>query len=81
MSPKQASNPQHLLEKRVSELSQVAHHILVSLQKSGVSVPGNFIDTLGQLVNSLNEFGKQAGKYETERDNLQALADIGQIVN
>jgi adenylate cyclase len=81
MSSKQASVPQHLLEERVSELSQVAHHILVSLQKSGVSVPTNLIDTLGQLVNSLNEFGKQAGKYETERDNLQALADIGQIVN
>lgn len=81
LSSKQASTQQHLFEKRVSELSQVAHHILVSLQKSGVTIPINIKDTLGQLVNSLNEFAKQAGKYETERDNLQALADIGQIVN
>ncbi|GMR10855.1 MAG: hypothetical protein BMS9Abin28_1679 [Anaerolineae bacterium] len=52
-----------------------------SLQRAGQVIPGDVLLGLEQISGKLDELKKNVRKNEHERRNLQALAEIGQIVN
>ena len=52
-----------------------------SLQRAGQVIPGDVLLGLDQISGTLDELKKNVRTNEHERSNLQALAEIGQVVN
>lgn len=69
------------LDLQISRLSQMADQIRVELERDKKGIPQSAVSGLMQLTGSLNRLQRQISRREDEFHNLQALADIGQVVN
>ncbi|RPI34384.1 MAG: adenylate/guanylate cyclase domain-containing protein [Chloroflexota bacterium] len=78
-SPTTISTPE--LDQQVMLLCHMADQIRETLRKSNTNMPYGTMDGLAQLSGSLQRLSRQIKHKEEERRNLQALADIGQVVN
>jgi PAS domain S-box-containing protein len=52
-----------------------------TLKRAGAAVPGDVLLGLNQLSSTLDELKESVRSNEHERRNLQALAEVGQVVN
>ncbi len=68
------------LDQQVTGLSQLADQILTKLEPNP-AVPAEMKQSLTQLVGKLSRISRQVALHEEERQDLMALADIGQVVN
>jgi hypothetical protein len=66
------------VDQQIAQLGRVTDQIRGILQRSGLSEP---IQGLNQLISHMTRLSRQMARYEAEYYNLQALADIGQVVN
>ena len=66
------------IDQQVAQLGKVADQIRGTLQRSGLA---ESVQGLNQLISNLTRISRQMARYESEHHNLQALADIGQVVN
>ncbi|NIM95459.1 MAG: GAF domain-containing protein [Anaerolineales bacterium] len=76
------------LESQLSQLNQTVDQIRREVanyreetSRAGVGPPSHVTDGLIELSNHLNRLGKVVEGFEIERRNLEALVDIGQVVN
>ncbi len=69
------------LSQQVTRMSQISDQIQEEIQKSGVEIPPRAAQWLTQLAGSLNRLSRQVAQKEDQIKNMQALADIGQVVN
>ena len=68
------------LEKQIQRLSELADQLILQLQVLDFS-PEDVLDELALLGGTLNRISRQVAGREEERENLLALAGIGQVVN
>jgi PAS domain S-box-containing protein len=66
------------LDQQISQLSRISDQARSALQRNGQSEVAN---NLNQLVGSFARLSRQLARLDAEFQNLQALADIGQVVN
>jgi len=66
------------IDQQVAQLGRVTDQMRTILQRSGMSEP---IQGLNQLISGLTQVSRKVARFEAESRNLQALADIGQVVN
>lgn len=67
------------LEGQIQQLIELNEAIRVGLQ--GILAPAETLGKFSQLTRTLSQLKKQAARQEAERNNLRALAEIGQVVN
>jgi adenylate cyclase len=68
------------LDKQIQRLSELADQLILQLQKD-TSSPEDISDELALMAGTLNRISRQIAGREEERENLLALAGIGQVVN
>jgi adenylate cyclase len=68
------------LDKQIQRLSELADQLILQLQKDASS-PEDILDELALMAGTLNRISRQIAGREEERENLLALAGIGQVVN
>ncbi|MCH7610898.1 MAG: GAF domain-containing protein [Chloroflexi bacterium] len=78
----------HSATQRISRMALLAEELRAqldnfnrSLQTAGQVIPADVLTGLEQISGKLDELKENVRKNEHERHNLQALAEIGQIVN
>ncbi|MCI0773642.1 MAG: GAF domain-containing protein [Chloroflexi bacterium] len=78
----------HSATQRISRMALLAEELRAqldnfnrSLQTAGQVIPADVLIGLEQISGKLDELKENVRKNEHERHNLQALAEIGQIVN
>ena len=71
------------VEKQIQILIELTDGLRATRQTaiSGADLPAEFREKLAQLSSGLNNLSRQAAENTLERDNLLALAHIGQVVN
>jgi PAS domain S-box-containing protein len=69
------------LGQQVTHLSKVAEQLRTEVQRTVPTAPPTIVQGLNQLSASLTLIGKQAAQQFEQYKNLQALADIGNVVN
>lgn len=69
------------LKTKLADLKRMAELSLAQLQKASAASAPNTLETVNQFVRSLEALEKRILKIEVERNNLRALAEIGQVVN
>ena len=71
------------VEKQIQILIELTDGLRATRQTaiSGADLPAEFREKLAQLSSGLNNLRRQAAENTLERDNLLALAHIGQVVN
>lgn len=70
-----------LADQQLIQLGQQADQIRHTLEEGGIEVPDRVIDALNHLAGRLNRLSRRIAQHEEERNDLLALADIGQVVN
>ncbi len=78
MEAKTANPLSRELDQQISLLSRVTDQVRPILQRNGQTEPAA---TLNQLVGNLARFSRQLTRMDADFQNLQALADIGRVVN
>lgn len=78
MDEKSSPSISHELDQQIALLNNVIAQTRSVLQRSNLN---NAATDLNQLVGSLARLSRQMTRYDEEFQNLQALADIGQVVN
>lgn len=75
-------------QKTLDQLSQLADDLRIqlashraSLRHRGKILPTKIISSVEQISAMLNEFKETFVEYEIERNNLEALSQIGQVIN
>jgi len=73
----------HLLRisRVVEELRVKLERFRETLQRAQLDLPIGVLDNLRQIATTLVELQQEADAHEQERRNLQALSEIGQVVN
>lgn len=56
-----------------------SHH--TELQKAGMTLPSQILSNSKTISRSLDELNKSLSDFETERKNLEALVQIGHVIN
>jgi len=69
------------LDQQINRLIKLANNINEVVQKKGANIPKVVLEGLSQLVGSLTSLNRQIAQQAEERNNLVALADIGQVIN
>ncbi|MBN2044377.1 MAG: GAF domain-containing protein [Anaerolineales bacterium] len=69
------------LAQQLSTLAFMAEQISRRLKDIPGEISKETRENLTHMVNSLNRFSKQIEQEDAERQNLQALANIGQVIN
>jgi PAS domain S-box-containing protein len=69
------------VSQQVLTLENLAEKLRENLRQSCQTLPQGTLDGLNQLTSGLARLNQQVERHEEERTNLQALADIGQVVN
>lgn len=69
------------LSRQAEELRGQLDTLNNSLRKAGASVPAAILASLRKISGTLDELKDTVASNEEERRNLQALAEIGQVVN
>jgi adenylate cyclase len=67
--------------KQLKELSRQVLSIRNQIEDSRRNISDDTLNRLGHLATHLDNISKQVERHEDERKDLQALADIGRIVN
>ncbi len=73
----------HLLRisRKAEELRNKLERYRETLQRAQLDLPIGVLDQLRQISGTLVELQQEADAHEQERRNLQALSEIGQVVN
>ncbi len=73
----------HLLRisRKAEEIRNKLERYRETLQRARLDLPIGVLDQLQQMSSTLVELQKEAEDHEQERRNLQALSEIGQVVN
>ena len=73
----------HLLRisRKTEELRNKLERFRETLQRARLDLPIGVIDQLRQISSTLVDLQQEADAHEQERRNLQALSEIGQVVN
>ncbi len=69
------------LTQQIVDLGKLAEQLRENLRRTCQTLPQGTIDGLNHLTTGLDRLNQQVEQHEEERTNLQALADIGQVVN
>ena len=69
------------LDRQILRLSELACWIQTNLEERNPATYAIALERLSQLTNLLAEMSRQVARRKEERDNLLALAGIGQVVN
>lgn len=70
-----------VLEQELKELSKLSEEVNAIIRRSGSSLPREAAVGMAQLGATLDRLSKQMTQQDDERNNLLALADIGQVIN
>jgi PAS domain S-box-containing protein len=68
------------LERQIQRLSELAEQLILQLQELNFP-PEDVLEELAFVAGTLNRISRQVAGREEERENLLALAGIGQVVN
>ena len=68
------------LTQQIVDLGKLAEQLRENLRRTCQTLPQGTIDGLNHLTTGLDRLNQQVEQHEEERTNLQALADIGQVV-
>jgi PAS domain S-box-containing protein len=68
-------------DQQLLHISNQIDTIRTLLEESKLAIPTRILDSLNRLTGHITRLGREVGKQEEELKDLQALADIGQIVN
>ncbi|MEJ2605418.1 MAG: hypothetical protein P8Z41_01955 [Anaerolineales bacterium] len=73
----------HLLRisRKAEEIRNKLERYRETLQRARLDLPIGVLDQLRQISGTLMELQQEAEVHEQERRNLQALSEIGQVVN
>jgi len=52
-----------------------------NIARSGIALPAGLSERLDELFDNLSALRRLVDKFESEKHNLQALVDVGQVVN
>ncbi|HVN15944.1 MAG TPA: adenylate/guanylate cyclase domain-containing protein [Anaerolineales bacterium] len=66
---------------QILTLSKQAAKIRGELEKSKTKPTGDVVNDLSELESTLTRIGSQFQAFETEHNNLLALANVGQVIN
>lgn len=80
MEDEQIITPTLPLERQIHRLSELAEQLILQLQALDFP-PEDILEELSFLAGSLKRISRQVAGREEERENLLALAGIGQVVN
>jgi PAS domain S-box-containing protein len=69
------------LDQQINRLIKLTDNINEVVKKMDTDIPKTVPEGLSQLVGSLTRLNRQIAQQAEERDNLVALADIGQVIN
>jgi PAS domain S-box-containing protein len=69
------------LDQELKELSSLSEEVNAIIRRTGSSLPREAATGLAKLGATLDRLSKQIATQEDERNNLLALADIGQVIN
>jgi adenylate cyclase len=81
MTQEQTIVPLPDISQQVNMLGKLAERLRENLNRTCQTLPQGTIDGLNQLISGLSRLTQLVEHQEEERTNLQALADIGQVVN
>jgi signal transduction histidine kinase len=72
----------------LNDLARIAEELRVllashraELRRAGISFPKQIVPKAESLIESLNALGKNLADFEIEKKNLEALVQIGQVIN
>ncbi len=69
------------LDQQIKGLIELTNNINEVVQGMGSNIPKTVSEGLSQIVGSLTRLERQITQQAEERNNLVALADIGQVIN
>jgi adenylate cyclase len=69
------------ISQQILSLGKLADQIRENLRRTCQTLPQGTVDGLFQLTSGLDRLDQLVDQHEEERTNLQALADIGQVIN
>jgi len=80
----QASSTMTQLTELARTIALIGRQVIDSrdnIARSGIALPAGLSERLDELFDNLSALRRLVDKFESEKHNLQALVDVGQVVN